>query len=363
MSSIPPPPGPKPLKHLVLRNLVALVIVVMLITVFALKTLSKDVIFEADCETLPIPAPVTLDLVHPGTTVIAAVEAIAFDGEAHAAAILFDPSGKDHLAPVVSKGFHLKANAGVDQSRSGIRVGQFKDPFGRMQLLLSPPALLKSTGSPGGAPKLIIQDVLPGRAKLTMGAMQMDIDGNDYLLSGLANQDRNSRDFKVEIKGGGLILQPGPQPRAEATLTFQRNSGLLSLPIQTAAGPTPSRPVRLAFGGCLDAKVRINGKSLETLNARSDFEIISDSGNLDELSIIGEPKDSQAPALRAKATARSKSLKQNGRNLIPNLIEEATADPLAARNLWMLPLAGLAWLAFEILKRAAGKLLDAILGS
>lgn len=361
----PPPAAPTPPKHAVLVNLAALAVGLTVLIVFLLITFSKQVKFEASCETLPIPEPLTVDLVNPGTTVLAAAEAIAFNGDAHGAAILFDPSGKDHLAPVRSRAFQLEANLLADQSRSGLRIGQFKDPFGQMRLDLSPPALLQSTGSPGQAPKLVIGDVLPDRAKLTISAMQMDIGGNDYLVSGLAKQNARYKDFSAQLQNGGLILQPGPQPHAEVTLTFQRNSGALLLPIGTPTGATTSQRVRFAFGECVDARVQMDGKNLEGLapDTRSDYTIISASRPVYELSILGDPKDPQAPTLHVRATALTSSLTQNGRNLVPNVLQEAYADPLATRNLWGLLLAAVLAVILEVLRRSVNKGLDKLLGT
>jgi hypothetical protein len=357
--------NPNSPKHPVLSVLLALAIVLPLFVLLALTTFSKTMAFDGACETFPVPMPLTMDLVLPGTTVIAAVDAIAFNGDAHAAALLFDSSGTGQVVPVSSRAFQLKANTGADQSRSGLRIKQFKDTFGsKTQLEVSPPAVLKSTGSPGQAPKLLIEGVEPGGAKLSISAMQMELEGNDYVLSGLVKQVGTFKDFKVVLQSGGVILQPGPQLNATATLTFQTNPGAVLLPTQPFSGATVSLPVRLTFGGCMGAKVQMDGKTLEgvTSDSYSTFELLSDSGKLDELSIMGGAKEPGAPTLHVKATAITKSLMQNRRNLVPNVIQEATADPFATRNLWAPILIGVAWIMFEVLKRVANKVLDATIG-
>lgn len=345
-------------------------IIVAVFLVLALwynKPLAKDLTFDIVCQGFVTPVPLTLKL-HHGPTDIRSVTANGFDGAVSNAASVRFAQDSQKLLSVLPREFTLARSPDQHQTPPHLEL-TLDGAVGKMELRADAGAILRSSGVPGQPPTLSVESVRKGDVRFLLVSETAALNGNRYLIPELVPGGSLVNSFKaatvgafpgvaVELSSGSSpSVDPDSRPPAKPSANVTLNSNPGQLPLLPEAVrkpdevrlPSGSSPTNLVFTGVVNPDLRLKEKTVSGVmqDRKVNLKIQADAGSIETISIDGSPEKRHAPTLNVKGSVRAGSLRQDGHELLPTVVEEVLSEPYAGRSP-LLVLLGFA--AFGLLK-------------
>jgi hypothetical protein len=106
--------------------------------------------------------------------------------------------------------------------------------------------------------------------------------------------------------------------------------------------------------------LRIEDKSATGVIAdrRTDLKIEAIAGTIDGIGVVSGAEKNDTPRLRVRGQTRASSLEQDGHELLPTLVGEVMDLPYTQRGVALIVLGFLLFLAFKVVDRTLGVLLE-----
>jgi len=376
--SVPLKPGQKRAVRKSIWRLAILAIVLGLALYFN-KPLSKEVTFDIACQGFVAPAPLPLNL-HYSPTDIRGVTANGFGGAVrNAARVTFAQEG-EAPRPVAARGFTLARTRDPNQTPPYLEVKP-EGAAGKVALSVDAGVTLRSTGSPGETPAVAVESARQGDVRLLLGTDSVALNGNRYAIPEL-NSGALVKSFRAAATGEFLVeveltseapppVDPDSRSPARSWMKISLEPDPGQLPLLPESGRkhdeirlnSGSGPIDLIFTGAVHPDLRLKATSVPGVIAdrNVDLRIEADSGSIEAISINGSPDRRNAPTLNVKGSARTRSVRQDGHELLPTVVEEALSESYTTRGPVLIILGFAAFAVFKIVDRVFGVLLEVYL--
>jgi hypothetical protein len=325
----------------------------------------KTVRFDLACERFQIPVPLTINLNHPPTQ-LQQVVLSGFGGQVSNVLSVSLNNAKPQLVP--QSKFNLFRS--VDPNETAPYLKEVPtDALGKMEIAAEPGVVFSSLTVQEGEPYLQIKSMRQGDTHFTMQSKAAQLDGERYAIPELFPSKALVEDVSMRVVGAppgvGIDLVSGPAQKRpfDANLTFRKSDSELSLIDVDPDNPIPLGMVELQFHGVLNPDLRIEGKgAVGVVSGHNvDLRVHAESGKLLALGIVSSADKKILPAVHVRGELEARSLEQDGRELLPTLIEDILDKPYAERSAWLVCLGFLALLTFKMVDRALDVLLKLLL--
>lgn len=319
----------------------------------ATKTLKFDVV----CETFVSPASLTLNLSQDPTE-LQSVVARDFDGYASdATSVQFAPD-QQKLAPIPAHTLTLQADSNTNHPLSGLSLTR-RGRIGELTLEVESRVELSSVGMPGTAPPLTLASYAGHDIRLKISSAKIDVEkGNYYVIPEVQAAQFDA--FHAALEGRDLVamnLQSGSRRDTAVVLTF--NSDRRNQPLLKAAQGLPG-PVTLIFRRTVNPSLRLDQNAVQGVVSDRKTDLVAEckSATLETIELLGEPEKRGAPALSVSGSAKVRSLRQDGHQLMATRLQEILDRPFTERNLWLIGLGALVAVFLKAVDHALGTLLE-----
>ncbi len=155
-----------------------------------------------------------------------------------------------------------------------------------------------------------------------------------------------------------------PQKTAfDVTLTFRPSARELELLNFNFDDTHPTGKLALNFHGALNPDLRIDGKSATGVVTGHpvNLEIDAKSGKTLSLTLVNAAEKKMSPAMHFHGEVEAASLRQDGHELLPSLVEDILDKPYTERSFLLVFLGFLALLIFKVVERALDVLIKLLL--
>jgi hypothetical protein len=351
-------------KKALVRSITALLVVavVLFCMLLANKPRAKHVRFDAVCGSFVAPVPLMLKL-HEGATEVQEVTADGFEG-----AVTNVKSGTVDgrpLSGVSPQEFKLERSTDMDQTPPHLQV-KLSGGLGRTELQVGTDTVISSFGSADGRPWVKVESAKAGDASVVLVSEKSTLKGNRYLVEGIGLPKTMVESLGAEVTGAipGAMVNLNSGARGAAVKvwlgTETEEQPLLSGGSQN--GTQVGGPVELVMRGCVNPDLRIEDKSATGVIAdrRTDLEIQTASGTIDEIGVTGGAEKTDAPRLRVGGRVSAASMRQDGHELLPTLVSEVLDLPYAERGVALIVLGFALFIVFKVVDRTLSVLLEYI---
>jgi hypothetical protein len=320
---------------------------------------SKDLSFDVVCEIFVSPGYLTLDLKQDPTE-LASVSGYDLYGSIAGISSISLAGDHQKARSLSASTLTLQADEDKNHLRSYLALTR-QGMIGGIALDVEPGVALSSAVSPDEAPALAFVSRAKDDVKLTMSSAQMSVKGDRYVIPEVQRVLLDS--FQAALEGKDLIsvqLNSGERPPdpggTPLRLTFKPSQEDLPL----LRSPKILQNVSLRFDRAFNPYLRIEKKSVEgvTSDRKTDLVIECESARIDSIAIVGNPEKREAATLRIKGSGRTRSMRQDGNQLLPTRLHEILDKPVAERTGWLILLCAVAAVLLKAADHALGILLE-----
>lgn len=335
----------------------------MILLVVSYKTpAAKTIEFNVVCERFVTPVPLALNLNHPPAQ-IAALDLYGFEGSASQVEAVDTGTRVSGQRSVKASSFSLESNP---QDLPHLRITPVP-AFGNMTAAVKSGVTLGSSG--GNQPALRLESGHAGDTHFMLQSQAANLAGGPYripeIFTSNAVQDKFSLAMRGSLPGIFLEMTSGQLGRGpvRADVRFAQAADALQLTdgssIELAADSNP----QLELIGVLRPDIRIDGKAVTdvVLDHKTNLKLVAKSGRILSIGIASNSNKEPGPSLLVKGSVETRSLQQDGHELLPTLVQEVLDKPYAERKYWLILLGFLTFALFKIVDRAIGIVLKGFL--
>jgi hypothetical protein len=195
--------------------------------------------------------------------------------------------------------------------------------------------------------------------RLRISSAKIDVEkGNYYVIPEVQAAPFDA--FHAALESDDLVvmsLQSGSRPGAAATLMFnrdERNQPLLG------TAQALSKPCTLTFRRAVNPDLRLDANTVQGIisDRKIDLQVECKTAMLDTVELVARPEKYGAPALKVSGSAQVSSLRQDGHQIMPTLLQEILDRPYWQRNLWLILLGVVVAVFLKTVDHALGTLLE-----
>jgi hypothetical protein len=323
---------------------------------------AKKLEFDFVCDRFQVPMPVALNLNH-APTQMQQVVLSGFDGQVTGVASV----SADGSKPVAVPQGKLTLGRTADPTAPYLKNVPM-DGLGKMEMRGQKGVILSSFASPGEPPHLEIKSARQGDTRFQLESRAAQMDFERYAVPELFPA-KTPDSFSRQVFGGSSLivadLASGPPQKTafDASVIFRQSGRELELLSLTAENAQPMGELALPFHGVLNPDLRIDGKSAAGVVTGHAVNLDIDVKSCSSLSLtlVNAADKKMSPALHFHGEVEAVSLRQDGHELLPSLVEDILDKPYTERSLLLVCLGFLALLIFKVVERALDVLIKLLL--